>query len=1097
MATFLQGATDFFPPEKLFTPDWSLIQQGLMVKQASYDKGFAQLSGTARAVIDSPLLNKYTKEIRSQVLANAEQALKDLPNLDLSLPQNAAEASSLFRPFYEDNRVLHDMVQTKQYMSERQRGLELSKSSKEEDRNRYWTYGIQDLDDWADEFSNIALDDVPKMRSRRYVSKPNVDDQILKMVVDGKLNVKYDELVGQYKYTNENGQARKIPIVNLYLSLAENDPEAMEGFNVIGRVNRNRFIRDNEAKYGSREEAARAHDNALANDYYNTQNTVLQTTEEAMQKLKIKLDGWKQRADNGTLVAGSPDFQQAIEDQKDYDALKGRSDKIKGDILPVGGKPAPYLERITNNPTAYLANIALNKSAIDLATSLSQFGSRTVDTNPVYKDLVLPFKLKDYELEKQKQLETFKTDEEVRKQRGLYDLKIEYGIPLFDADGTSGSSSGGTKSVNTPKAPSFKGDINIPTVLETEKGSAGNTLPKDANGQVNTYRLYNEVNDDLKRQLINNKLRFIETVLKPDEIKTIDGVAIPADKRGDLMNMRINSNILSTPKVPSVTDGRAQLTLGSGRQYRGSTVIADPNAQQRQQDWTAGQVVRSKYSNEFDRLYDLAMTRYKSWAETGNKDPQYLSALNLVTKINNVNDVWTGSIQWKKERLNEVVNNLAGSYPDKAFIYKALIDGTNLVSSKEQFVENMRNLPELNTLVNQMVPFVVQNATDAYNKWNRTGINPVFAQQYKAIIDDPKKAITEAIFSTDVSDTNARWVKSILPSQYQQFINVGANTSLFDNALNDIELTWNKSGNEFNYFSSNNQKGGGVAARRLVFYGKSAVMGEDADRFTESLIQTISPAESEKAGGYSNDYVQFSFNKGNMVENSSAAETLFQKLKLPLLNTVKIGGKDNITQHTFESTQIAGNDGNWASYTITPDPKWIEENTSTTQVTKLLTKDEASTLSANGITVYVKKYDRDKQGNVVRSFDNSLAASETGRIGEVDMLLNANNGTFTREISPGYKITVSKLATGGYDIITDYIQNEVLPNGVVVESPRSVRKTVEPSLDLTNAYYSILNSMSSLIYKNEDIRTRVESSRTANPNVPKATWNDVLNQSKQ
>ena len=274
-------------------------------------------------------------------------------------------------------------------------------------------------------------------------------------------------------------------------------------------------------------------------------------------------------------------------------------------------------------------------------------------------------------------------------------------------------------------------------------------------------------------------------------------------------------------------------------------------------------------------------------------------------------------------------------------------------------------------------------------------------------------------------------------------------------------------------------------------------MGEDADRFTESLIQTISPAESEKGGGYSNDYVQFSFNKGNMVENSSAAETLFQKLKLPLLNTVKIGGKDNITQHTFESSQIAGNDGNWASYTITPDPKWIQENTSTKETAKLLTKDEAASLSANGITVYVKKYDRDKQGNIVRSFDNSLAASETGRIGEVDMLLNANNGTFTREISPGYKITVSKLATGGYDIITDYIQNEVLPNGVVVESPRSVRKTVEPSLDLTNAYYSILNSMSSLIYKNEDIRTRVESSRTANPNVPKATWNDVLNQSKQ
>lgn len=1095
MATFLQGATDFFPPEQLFTPNWSLIQQGLMVKQSAYDKGFAQLSGTARAVIDSPLLNKYTKELRSQIIADAEQALKDLPNLDLSLPQNAAEASSLFRPFYEDNRILHDMVQTKQYMSERQRGLELSKSSKEEDRNRYWTYGIQDLDDWAEEFSDASLDDVTKMRSRRYVSKPNVDDQILKMVVDGKLNVKYDELVGQYKYTNENGQARKIPIVNLYLAMAENDPEAMEGFNVIGRVTRNRFIRDNEVKYGSREEAAKAHDNALANDYYNTQNNILQTTEEAMEKLKIKLDGWKQRADNNTLVAGSPDFQQAIEDQKDYDALKSKADRIKGDILPIAGKPAPYLERITNNPTAYLGNVALNKSAIDLATSISQFGSRTIDTNPVYKDLVLPFKLKDYELEKQKQLEQFKTDESLRKTELEYQLKQKYGIPLFDAD--SNKSSSGNTSVNTPGAPSFKGDINTPTVLETEKGSAGNTLPRDANGQVNTYRLYNEINDDLKRQLFSNKLRFIETVLKPDEIKTIDGVVIPTNKRSDLMNMRINSSVMAAPKAPSMSGtGLPQLDLSSGRQWKGSTLVPDPKAQQKQQDWTTRQIVRSKYDNEFDRLYDLAMTRYKSWAETGNRDPEYLNALNLVTKINNVNDVWTGSIQWKKEKLGEVINNLAGSNPDKAGVYKALLDGASLVSSPDQFLENLKSTPEFNALVNQLVPFVLSNATEAYNKWNRSGVNPVYAQGYRAIMTDPRKAVVDAILSTNEADQNSRWVKSVIPSQYQQFINI-ANGSMLADAMKEVELTWNKSGNEFNYFSSDNQKGGGVAARRLVFYGKAATTGEDADRFTESLIQTVSAAESEKAGGFSNDYVQFSFNKGNAVQNIDAAEALFQKLKLPLLNTVRLGGKDNITQHTFESSQIAGNDGNWAAYTITPDPKWIQENTSTKETSKLLTKTEAEFLSANGLTIYVKKYDRDDKGNITRTFDNSLAAVETGRVGEVDMLLNANDGTFTREIAPGYKITVSKLATGGYDIITDYIQNEPLPNGTVVQNPKSVRKTVEPSLDLTNAYYSILNSMTSLIYKNEDIRTRVESSRMANPQVPKATWNDVLNQSKQ
>jgi hypothetical protein len=322
-------------------------------------------------------------------------------------------------------------------------------------------------------------------------------------------------------------------------------------------------------------------------------------------------------------------------------------------------------------------------------------------------------------------------------------------------------------------------------------------------------------------------------------------------------------------------------------------------------------------------------------------------------------------------------------------------------------------------------------------------------------------------------------------------------SDMYDKNLNTIIQTWNKAGNEFNYFAEN-QKGGGIASRRLVFYGQSNVKGEDADRFTESLVQTISTYASEKGGGYSDDYVKFSFNGGAEVENTSAAETLFEKIKMPLLNTVRIGGKDNINQHNFTSAQIAGNDGNWAAYTITLDPKWVQDNTSTTETKKLLTKDEAVNM-ANGITVYVKKYDRDDKGNIIKTLDNSLAAIETGRIGEIDMLLraNADQGYFTREIAPGFKITVSNLSTGGYKVITDYIENTTLPNGVITQTPKSNSQVVDKSLDLTSAYYQILNSMVATIYRNEDVRQRVESSRMANPNLPKVSWNDVQNAAKQ
>jgi hypothetical protein len=68
---------------------------------------------------------------------------------------------------------------------------------------------------------------------------------------------------------------------------------------------------------------------------------------------------------------------------------------------------------------------------------------------------------------------------------------------------------------------------------------------------------------------------------------------------------------------------------------------------------------------------------------------------------------------------------------------------------------------------------------------------------------------------------------------------------------------------------------------------------------------------------------------------------------------------------------------------------------------------------------------------------------------------------------------------------------------VITQTPKSNSQVVDKSLDLTSAYYQILNSMVATIYRNEDVRQRVESSRMANPNLPKVSWNDVQNAAKQ
>lgn len=1062
MATFLQGATDFFPPEQLFTPNWSLIQQGLMVKQSAYDKGFAQLSGTARAVIDSPLLNKYTKEARKQILADAEQALKDLPNLDLSLPQNAAEASSLFRPFYEDENILFDMMQTKRYMSERQRGMDLAKSSKEEDRNRYWTYGIQDLDNWAEEFSDLSVDKLKDNPARSYIAKPNVDDKILKLFSEGKLKTSYDQLTGEFKFTYENGEALRDPITNLYLSQAENDPEAMAGFGVIGRVKRAAFIKDNVAngRYATREEAAAAHDNALVVDYYNTQKAIYDQTKDALSKIENDYNNYKQKADNNLIIPGTEEFTKAVKVTQLYNRLKGRADKIAGDIFSVGNNPPAYLNRILGNPTAYLADVALRKQAIDLATSLSQFGSTKIDLDPRYEKLTIPAMLADIKLEKDKQLEQFKTGEAIRKQELEYELKLKYGIPLSgDGSGTSTDASG--KTVRTGSG--IIRSTDVPYVEEFAAGAG--VQDKTKFETTNAYGSFDDKVNDIRDKVVTDKLAFIEAILKPDEIKTIDGDPIPMNKRWDMINMRISPQKLSQPS----SDFTSQSLLSSYGSNKAKWQGIAPTSLDEIQ-------ARSKYKNEFDRLYDLAMDRYKSWEQTGTNIPQYLAAADRLARIKNQDNLWTAAIQWKKEKLGEVINNLTGSYPDKAFIYKAMLDGANITESPERFIEIISKDPALAQNAAALVPGKIDALKNERQSLNKYIMN----------YGDPNGNYTSQIRAIDAQLANPTSLAlNELRNQYNKY-------------KNDIMLTWNERGNEFNYFSTFDQKGGGMYGRAATFTSLNTEMNEKADQYIESLFKTISMADLGAAGGYSQDKVKIDYSEGKVnpdkVTSRLDAQALLTKLKPEILNTIKLGVTkqgQTIPVMTFTTNQVAGNNPDWSAYTLKFDNKWIDGNIGTKEKSGLLTKDDAENLRKGGITIYVKKKNTDGS-----PFDVSLAA-QNATIGEVDLLLNAGNGSIKEEIAPGYSFQISRLSTGGYDIITNFNRGSSDKLGAIVETPISERQTVDANTDINELYYQLLNGIRTLMIGNADARRRVETSRTQNPAIPKASWNDILKAANQ
>jgi hypothetical protein len=203
MATYLDE--DVFPETKEFTPNYAFIMRTLQLKQTQYDQGFAKVKSVYNSILNADMLGDDHKKRRDEIIANAEKALKDLPTMDLGLPQNVTAAKSAFQPFYEDEALLHDIAYTKTSKNNAQIGMSLQNSEKKEDRDRYWGTGVQYIMDGMDDYKNATDEQRRGMSARRYVAKPNVDDEIMKMFTDGKIKISRDSVSGQVKYTDENG----------------------------------------------------------------------------------------------------------------------------------------------------------------------------------------------------------------------------------------------------------------------------------------------------------------------------------------------------------------------------------------------------------------------------------------------------------------------------------------------------------------------------------------------------------------------------------------------------------------------------------------------------------------------------------------------------------------------------------------------------------------------------------------------------------------------------------------------------------------------------------------------------------------------------
>lgn len=264
MATYLPQISDYIPQIQPFKPDFNFYAGALQMKQTQYDTAYKQISGMYGSLLNSPMLRDNNIQAREDYFKAIDGDIKKISNLDLSLQQNVDQAVNLFSGIYENKNIVKDMMWTKNYQQQLQRGEGFKNcKSAEECGGSYWEGGQQALHYRADEFRKMSDEQAMGFGDVNYVAYQNVMEKAVKLAKEADLNVTFDQVQGGYIVTTKNGPALIDPLNSLFSGVFANDPAIMDYYKTKAYVDRKGWIQGNVGTYGSEAAAEEAYINTV------------------------------------------------------------------------------------------------------------------------------------------------------------------------------------------------------------------------------------------------------------------------------------------------------------------------------------------------------------------------------------------------------------------------------------------------------------------------------------------------------------------------------------------------------------------------------------------------------------------------------------------------------------------------------------------------------------------------------------------------------------------------------------------------------------------------------------------------------------------
>jgi hypothetical protein len=333
MATYT--AATFIPQLQPYQPDLNLYSNLIQNSQSQYDSNWKSLNKIYGQYFYADLTREDNAKKKDYLLNQINFNVGRLAGLDLSLQQNVAQATQVFKPFYEDKALMKDMAWTKNYNSQVGKAEALQGSADEKRRAEFWDTGLKELQYKREEFKEATADKAMGMGNVLYTPYVNVQDKALNLAKEyGDIQTVTRSEDGRWLIKKTNGEALEEPLSKLFEANMGSDPQIQAIYQTQSYVNRKDYAQSNAAQFNGDKNAAEM-------KYLENNFTILKDQSkkryESLQKNSTvydsKIKDLQAQIKNGTA---SPDAQNLLDNymegkqindsvleraKKDYDTM--------------------------------------------------------------------------------------------------------------------------------------------------------------------------------------------------------------------------------------------------------------------------------------------------------------------------------------------------------------------------------------------------------------------------------------------------------------------------------------------------------------------------------------------------------------------------------------------------------------------------------------------------------------------------------------------------------------------------------------------------------------------------------------------------------